>query len=80
MYLSIVMATVKNTLPDKLTWEKQSNIEYRVKKVVPVQPRATGTRKRLLVRKAISARQRHDRREGNIAFAFLIFVVSMRVT
>ena len=48
--------------------------------MVPVQPRATGTRKRLLVRKAISARQRHDRREENIAFAFLIFVVSMRVT
>ena len=39
-----------------------------------MQPRATGTRKRLLVRKAMSARQRQDSREGNIALAFLMCV------
>ena len=42
-----------------------------MKNKFPVKPRATGTRKRLQVRKAMSARHRQDRREGNIALDFL---------
>ena len=44
---------------------------YRVKKMSLVKFRVTGAMKRPLVRKAVSARQRQARREGNIAFVFL---------
>ena len=33
--------------------------------------RVTGASITLLIRKAVSARQRHERREGKIAFVFL---------
>ena len=71
MYLSMVIATVKKTLQVRLMWDKPSKMEYRVKKMSVVKFRVTGASITLLTRKAVSARQRHESREGKIAFVFL---------